>query len=145
MTSFLNIFPNEITDIISDYLWGSLADWKHYYSNLLRDVEITSIKHIRNLYDDRYLKEQFQHHELFNLNKLNSGYILQFLRANPFQNRGKLIYEIEDEVYCHVCGEKTVFPFTRFMCHDCEKYNPFYPCPDCGERRIRGFCNHCSM
>ena len=27
---------------------------------------------------------------------------------------------IEDELYCPRCGEKTLFPFTRMICHECE-------------------------
>lgn len=27
--------------------------------------------------------------------------------------------EIEDELYCPKCGEKTLFPFTREVCFDC--------------------------
>lgn len=34
--------------------------------------------------------------------------------------------EIEDEVYCYKCGEKSVFPFTRLVCYDCEKLGYIY-------------------
>ena len=34
--------------------------------------------------------------------------------------------DIEDEVYCYKCGEKTVFPFTRLVCYDCEKLGYVY-------------------
>ena len=27
---------------------------------------------------------------------------------------------IEDELYCSRCGERTLFPFTRMICHECE-------------------------
>ena len=31
--------------------------------------------------------------------------------------------EIEDELYCPQCGEKTLFPFTRLVCLNCDNYN----------------------
>lgn len=30
--------------------------------------------------------------------------------------------EIEDELYCPRCGEKTLFPFTRHLCWDCNNF-----------------------
>jgi hypothetical protein len=32
------------------------------------------------------------------------------------------LLEIEDEMFCEICGEKTVFPFTRDICYTCEYY-----------------------
>ncbi len=136
--------PDELQTQIQNYLWGSSLDWKKYFVEVLSGSDAKMIKHIGELYSPSYQEIHFGKDTLFGIIGYRNGYILQFLRAIPYQRRGQRTCEIEDEVYCHVCGEKTVFPFTRFMCHDCERYHPFYPCPDCGERRIRGFCPGCS-
>ena len=46
------------------------------------------------------------------------------LRPNPFCKIKNTITEIEDELYCPRCGEKTLFPFTKIMCSECEVNNP---------------------
>ena len=46
---------------------------------------------------------------------------LDILNQINYQHRNNVFYEeIEDDLYCPGCGEKNLFPFTRFTCWDCE-------------------------
>jgi len=44
------------------------------------------------------------------------------LRTTLFCKINNIMNEIEDELYCPNCGEKTLFPFTRSICYECEKF-----------------------
>ena len=44
------------------------------------------------------------------------------LKSPIFCHRNGILYEVEDDLYCPKCGEKTVFPFTREICWDCEEW-----------------------
>lgn len=44
------------------------------------------------------------------------------LRTTLFCKIKNTMNEIEDELYCPNCGEKTLFPFTRNICYECEKF-----------------------
>ena len=120
---WVNILPPHLKNTIKDYLWGNNLNWKYQFSQLLDNSHVTKLNHIGSLYSDNFLKGKFKDSRLFNTTNYESGYILQFLRATSYQRRTATEYEIEDEVFCYLCGEKTVFPFTLFNCHDCEKYN----------------------
>ncbi len=44
------------------------------------------------------------------------------LKPSPYCIFSGNLLEIEDEIFCSSCGEKTIFPFTRSICETCEYY-----------------------
>ena len=50
---------------------------------------------------------------------------LHLKSVNKININGKLFIALEDNLYCPICGEKFLFPFTRDICWDCdEPHNP---------------------
>jgi len=85
MNIFINktyYLPEHIISLIKDYMWGSKDIWKLKYSILLRRTFIP--------FNPRF------------------DYIY---KLNPclFQRRLSKETEIEDNFYCPICGEKTLF------------------------------------
>ena len=75
--------PCHITAIIKGYMWGDKDDWYKKFNDTLD--EYTNVK--RNLIFDFIFR----------------------LKICTWQRRLNTDTEIEDNFYCHVCGEKTLF------------------------------------
>ena len=135
--------PNELVIIVKDCLWGSKNDWILVYNHLIASSCLTDIKHLQLINPEQLFIYRNNNHYIFNIGNYRNGIILRLLKALQFQRRSMVECEIEDEDYCHCCGEKTTFPFTRYICHDCEKYNKLETCLICGELRTNISCYSC--
>lgn len=86
--------PYPMSDLIFDYLWGNNRDWKNKNIKVINEINVKFIQ-------------------------LGSWYWM--LDQINIQTRNNKQYEeIEDDLYCPCCGEKSLFPFTRIKCWDCE-------------------------
>ena len=61
-----------------------------------------------------------QQHQLNIVEKLDT-YPQHSLHVNSICYFNGILKEIEDEIYCPYCGEKTMFPFTLERCYDCQE------------------------
>ena len=82
-------FPEEIIDVVKDFLWGNIDSQKKCFNSIL---------------------------------KKNFSAMHAVLTPAPYCIFSGELLEIEDEIFCENCGEKTIFPFTRSICHTCEYY-----------------------
>tara|TARA_B100002051_G_C16314646_1_gene429208 strand:- start:240 stop:563 length:324 start_codon:yes stop_codon:yes gene_type:complete len=90
----VNILPLNINIIIKDYLWGNINDWKIKFKNIINEYNILLDHHIK-MYD-----------------KVSKYSIVSRLEECKSQKRLNKEIDLEDNIYCPVCGEKTLFfPF----------------------------------
>jgi hypothetical protein len=79
-------FPSHIINIIKNYIWGDNDSWSIIYNKTLSE------------YNDIYALDIY-----------NDYYIISKLQVCLWQKRLNKDIEIDDNFYCSVCGEKTLF------------------------------------
>lgn len=89
----ISVIPEYLVDILKDYLWGNFTSHQK--------------KNKANLFN---IKETFL--------------AVTFLKPINIQKRDNIIFrEINRFFYCPICGEKSLCPYTSFLCcEDCESY-----------------------
>ena len=83
----------------------------------LQNIPSEVIEHIKDYLWGDLISQKYQ---LNILEQLNT-YPQHSLQVNSICYFDGIPKEIEDELYCPYCGEKTLFPFTLEKCYDCQE------------------------
>ena len=83
----------------------------------LDNIPLEIIEHIKDYLWGNVISQQYQ---LDIVKQLDTN-PQQSLNVNSICYFNGVVKEIEDEVYCPDCGEKSMFPFTLERCYDCEE------------------------
>ena len=88
-------FPQPIEKNINDFLWGTREYQLHHQNTkkLCREIEM----------------QEF----------------IQYPLTPIFSQKrcGETFHDIEDDLFCDMCGEKQLFPFTRSICWECSEWH----------------------
>ncbi len=83
----------------------------------LQNIPSEVIEHIKDYLWGNLISQQNQLNIVEQLETLPQ----QSLQVNSICYLNGIPKEIEDELYCPQCGEKTLFPFTLEVCYGCRE------------------------